>query len=135
MNDDSCSINGSCKETINLPDGEIVPLIEGKSLSPAHEWEKKLELILDEMLYYIENNKDFGYFDSIIDVQTHALLIEKAMRKYVLEHNKRWCERNNADMDDHMVNMLISTIDEVKECFRGGYSTESQERILRVLTK
>ena len=62
-------------ETMNLPNGEIIPLItNAPPLSKANDWQKRLKTILDEMLDMLDNNEDIGYFDSMIDVKTDALL-------------------------------------------------------------
>ena len=119
---------------MNLPDGEVVPLMHANTpLSPAHSWRPQLKNILIELIDIIENDEDFGYFDSIIDVQTDALLIEKAMRKYCDEHNRRYSIRKGEKHEYR--SDLLSTKSEIEKCFRGGYTTELEERILRVLTK
>ena len=126
-------------ETINLPfatKGGVteVPLIKSHSpLSPMHDWEHRLRSVLDELLDTLENKKDHGYFDSIMDVQTHALLIEKAMSKYIEEHNKRWAKREGIKHEPNPE--LITTPADLKSGFnRGGYSVEKWNRIHKILT-
>ncbi len=126
-------------ETINLPfatkDGVIeVPLIKSHPpLSPMHDWEHRLRLVLDELLDTLENKKDHGFFDSIMDVQTHALLIEKAMSKYIEEHNKRWAKREGIKHEPNPT--LITTPADLKHGFdRGGYSVKKWNRIHKILT-
>lgn len=117
-----------------LPDGTIAKIPqESKLLSPAHDWRTRTKMILDDILEVLEKKEDFGYFDSIIDVQTYALLIEKAMRKYVLEYNKRWCANNDGKMDEYMINMLTITKEELQKCYKGCYSTEYEERLERLI--
>ena len=143
-NEDTDASDGKpcCKnepETINLPfateDGVTeVPLIKSHpSLSPMHDWEHRLRLVLDELLDTLENKKDHGFFDSIMDVQTHALLIEKAMSKYIEEHNKRWAKREGVKHEPNPE--LITTPADLKSGFnRGGYSVEKWNRIHKILT-
>ena len=125
-------------ETINLP----FPTLEGVTeiplnksyppLSPMHDWESRLSSVLYEMIDMLENDQDHGYFDSIIDVQTHALLIEKAMRKYCDEHNKRWCKHEGEEYEGRAD--LQTTPEQIKDHNRGGYSVKDWNRIHKVLT-
>lgn len=138
----SCKINlddeNETGETMNLPfateDGVTkVPLITNHPpLSPMHDWEHRLSSVLYEMIDMLENDKDHGYFDSIIDVQTHALLIEKAMRKYCDEHNKRWCKSEGKEYEGRID--LQTTPSQIEDHNRGGYSTKNWNRIHLALT-
>jgi len=112
--------------------GETKEMNSCKPLSPMHDWEHRLRLVLDELLDTLENDKDHGFFDSIMDVQTHALLIERAMSKYIEEHNKRWAKREGVK---HEINpALITTPEDLKSGFnRGGYSVEKWNRIHKIL--
>lgn len=125
-------------ETINLPfptkDGikEIVLIKSHPPLSPMHDWEHRLSSVLYEMIDMLENDQDHGYFDSIIDVQTHALLIEKAMRKYCDEHNKRWAKSVGREYEGRAD--LQTTPAQIRHSNRGGYSTKNWSRIHKILT-
>ena len=126
-------------ETINLPfateDGvkEVVLIKSHPPLSPMHDWRHRLSSVLDELLDTLENEKDYGFFDSIMDVQTDALLIERAMSKYIEEHNKRWAKREGIK---HEINpTLITTPEQLKEGYnKGGYSVKQWNRIHKILT-
>lgn len=125
-------------ETIPLPfptrDGvtEITLIKSHPPLSPMHDWEHRLSSVLYEMIDMLENDQDHGYFDSIIDVQTHALLIEKAMRKYCDEHNKRWSKSVGREYEGRAD--LQTTPAQIKHNNRGGYSTKDWSRIHKILT-
>ena len=119
-------------ETLNLPDGEIIPMIRSSTpLSPAHDWSSRLRDILDELVDKLEKQEDFGFFDSIIDVQTHAILIDRLMKRYVQDHNRRWSNNNGEEYTEHP--NLITSREFLEKQWRGGYSVDDKEKITKVL--
>ena len=108
-------------ETINLPDGEIVPIVkpsEGSGYSRIHAWEHKLRKVLEDILDAVEKEEKLGYFDSLMDIDSHATLIIMARDRYV----------DIGQEDKHHI-----SVESIKETFRGGYSKEFEERLLKLL--
>ena len=99
-------------------------------LSPFHDWEHRLKTILDELVILLENDTDVGYFDSIIDVQSHAELIRLMTLQYSDNHNARYCKKT----EQTHTQRLNPTLDQIKEQYRGGYNDEFKRRLESVLT-
>lgn len=119
------------KETINLPfnEGEI-PIISSDGndgFSRIHKWEHDLKSILEDMLSAVEDGKSLGYFDSLIDIETHCNLIKMLRNKYV--------DITNSTYDLPLKTFGNYNIEQVEEQNHGGYSTELFERLVKALIK
>lgn len=86
-----------------------------------HDWRHKLRDVLDDMLKAVENKDQLGYFDALIDIETHANLIGMVLDRYIDNHN--------GTVDKHDI-----SDSRIKEQFRGGYSIEEQNRIIKLLS-
>jgi len=82
---------------------------------------------MNEIIGSFERGEDFGYVN-LMNVQTHACLIDCLMRKYVLDYNKRWCGGN---VSEELEKTLGTTTGEMLA--RGEYSVIDRQRLGKIL--
>lgn len=90
-----------------------------------HNWDEYTREVLNNILVSIENKQRLGYFDSLIDVETNCELIKMARAVYIDQFNKEGKSFRNPH--------LKITREDIKKQMKGGYSTEFQERLYRLL--
>ena len=89
------------------------------------EWEHKLREVLDDILKAVEDKKSLGYFDSLIDIETHANLIILARNRYIDIHNILGGYNSNPK--------LHVTKEDIQKQSKGGYSTKEIQHIIDLL--
>jgi len=124
-------------ETMNLPDGEKIPLLkcegglrkisneEKDGFERIHNWDEYTREVLNNILTAIENKQHLGYFDSLIDVETNCNLINMARNVYV--------DLFNHDGGSFKNPRQQITEEDIDKQNRGGYSKEFKERMKRLL--
>lgn len=102
-----------------------------QGISTLHDWEHRLREILLDMLDALEREKDFGYFDCIIDIGTDVEIIGLLRQKYLDQHNMRY---ELSQGRDYIPKFKIPE-EELKKQFKGGYTEALKTRLINLLVK
>ena len=110
---------------VSSNDETFKKFLEYQGYATIHSWEKELRNVLKSMLNAVENKQSLGYFDAIIDIETHCNLIKLVRNRYIYNQNVSGGYTGDP--------RLLCTKKDIDECFRGGYDDTFKERLYRLL--